>query len=78
MLRKKICWPRLWTNLRLIYRPKYLIKDKSLCRSNKLYGNEADCIADGQVEFGGSKFSIFENAFGKTGFCAPHAGEIIR
>ena len=66
------------TNLGLIYRPKYLMKDKSLCRSNKLFGNEADCIADGQVEFGGSKFSIFENAFGKTGICAPHAGEIIR
>jgi len=43
-----------------------------------LFGSDADCIADAEVEFGGSKFSIFENAFGKTGVCAPHAGDIIR
>ena len=53
-------------------------KDKNLCRSNKLFDSDADCIADTEVDFGGSKFSIFENAFGKTGVCAPHAENIIR
>ena len=55
-----------------------LLKDKNLCRSNKLFNDDADCIADGEVEIGGAKFSVFENAFGKTGVCAPHAGDIIR
>ena len=57
---------------------QYLIKDENVCRSIKLFGDDADCTADDEVEFGGSKFSIFDNAFRKTGVCAPHAGDIIR